>query len=134
MPDDAPLIGRWIDVNLTQQVVVAYEARTTARVARASTGRPGWETPPGAYVIQQRVASETMIGASYYVPHVRWMQYFSSDGMALHENYWKALDECGVPQATDAPNSVPLTHSSCGTGQRSARPSSFTPDESSGGS
>ena len=96
VPDDAPLIGRWIDVNLTQQVVVAYEARTTARVARASTGRPGWETPPGAYVIQQRVASETMIGASYYVPHVRWMQYFSSDGMALHENYW--LD--GVRVAT----------------------------------
>jgi hypothetical protein len=97
--DDAPLNGRWIDINLTQQVVVAYEGRTLVRMARASTGRPGWETPPGAYVIQRRVASETMIGASYYVPHVRWTQYFSSDGKALHENYWKAPDEFGIPSS-----------------------------------
>ncbi len=62
VPDDAPLVDRWIDVNLTQQVVVAYEGRSLARMAPASTG-----------------------------PH--------RHGMALHENYWKALDEFGIPSS-----------------------------------
>jgi hypothetical protein len=60
MPFDAPSTGRWIDINLTQQLVVAYEGRTLVRMARTSTGRPGFETTSGAYVIQRRVASETM--------------------------------------------------------------------------
>ena len=37
--------------------------------------------------------------ASYSVPHVRWTQYFSSDGKALHENYWKASDQFGIPSS-----------------------------------
>jgi hypothetical protein len=63
VPVNAPPGGRWIDVNLTQQVVVAYEGRPLVRMARTSTGRPGFETPPGAYAILWRVASETMTSA-----------------------------------------------------------------------
>jgi lipoprotein-anchoring transpeptidase ErfK/SrfK len=104
LPVDAPASGRWIDINLTQQVLVAYDGRSLVRMVRTSTGRPGFETPPGMYAIQRRVASETMTsagiaGASYYVPHVRWTQYFSADGMALHENYWKAADTFGIPSS-----------------------------------
>ena len=101
--------GRWIDLNLTHQVAVAYEAQTVVRLARTSTGRPGWETTPGSYVIQRRVENETMdsnslIGldaqrASYKVENVRWTQYFSADGKALHENYWKPRDEFGIPSS-----------------------------------
>ena len=109
VPVDAPPSGRWIDVNLTHQVVVAYEGRALVRVARTSTGRPGFETTPGAYVILRRVASETMTSAgvvgtngqtaSYSVPHVRWTQYFSTDGKAFHENYWKPIDQFGIPSS-----------------------------------
>ena len=105
---DAPISGRWIDVNLTQQVVVAYEGRALVRMARTSTGRPGFETTPGAYAILRRVVSETMTSAgvigshgqtaSYSVPHVRWTQYFSADGEALHENYWKPIDQSALIQ------------------------------------
>jgi len=101
--------GRWIDLNLSQQVVVAYEGDSVVRVARTSTGRPGWETPPGLYTIQRRVEKETMesntlIGldaqrADYKVENVRWTQYFSADGKALHENYWKPRDEFGIPSS-----------------------------------
>ncbi|MDQ6674625.1 MAG: L,D-transpeptidase [Chloroflexota bacterium] len=93
VPSDAPPAGRWIEVNLTQQVVVAYDGRALVRMARTSTGRPAFETTPGTYVIQRRVASETMTSAgvigkngqvaSYSVPHVRWTRYFSSDGQFL---------------------------------------------------
>jgi hypothetical protein len=39
-PVDAPAAGRWIDVNLTHQVAVAYDGRTLVRMVRTSTGRP----------------------------------------------------------------------------------------------
>jgi hypothetical protein len=101
--------GQWIDLNLLHQVAVAYEGQTAIRLARTSTGRPGWETTPGRYAIQRRVEKETMdsnslIGldaqrADYKVENVRWTQYFSADGKALHENYWKPRDEFGIPSS-----------------------------------
>jgi len=103
------LSGRWIDLNLLHQVVVAYEGQTMVHLARTSTGRPDWETTPGVYEIQRRVEKETMdseslIGrdaqrADYKVENVRWTQYFSADGKALHENYWKPRDEFGIPSS-----------------------------------
>jgi hypothetical protein len=109
-PDSASgMTGRWIDLNLLHQVVVAYEGTTAVRLARTSTGRPGWETGAGRYSIQRRVEKETMestslIGldaqrADYKVENVRWTQYFSADGKALHENYWKPRDEFGIPSS-----------------------------------
>ena len=110
-PPDSALgyTGRWIDLNLLHQVVVAYQGASPVRLARTSTGRPGWETAPGRYSIQRRVEKETMestslIGldaqrADYKVENVRWTQYFSSDGKALHENYWKPRDEFGIPSS-----------------------------------
>jgi hypothetical protein len=109
-PDTASSFsGRWIDLNLLHQVVVAYEGQNAVRLARTSTGRPGWETAPGNYKIQRRVEKETMESTSllgldaqradYKVENVRWTQYFSSDGKALHENYWKPRDEFGIPSS-----------------------------------
>jgi hypothetical protein len=101
--------GRWIDMNLSQQTVVAYERLEAARLMRTSTGRPGWETTPGQYWVQRRIEKETMesntlLGldaarANYKVENVRWTQYFTSDGKALHENYWKPPDEIGIPSS-----------------------------------
>jgi hypothetical protein len=104
----AALTGHWIDVNLTQQTVVAYDGQTPVYMARTSSGRPGWETVPGNFSIGRRVASETMSSstlpvsremASYHLDNVRWTQYFSADGKALHENYWKPVDQIGVPSS-----------------------------------
>jgi hypothetical protein len=105
----ADFAGRWIDLNLLHQVVVAYEGASAIRLARTSTGRPGWETAPGRYSIQRRVEKETMESTSllgldaqradYKVENVRWTQYFSADGKALHENYWKPRDEFGIPSS-----------------------------------
>ena len=109
-PDSASVYrGRWIDLNLLHQVAVAYEGPNAVRLARTSTGRPGWETAPGRYAIQRRVEKETMDSSSllgldaqradYKVENVRWTQYFSADGKALHENYWKPRDEFGIPSS-----------------------------------
>lgn len=102
-------VGRWIDMNLTLQTVVAYEGFTPVYLARTSTGRPGWETDTGILRIQRRVEKETMASSSllgldakradYKIDNVRWTQYFTADGKALHENYWKPRDEFGIPSS-----------------------------------
>jgi lipoprotein-anchoring transpeptidase ErfK/SrfK len=101
--------GKWIDVDLTHQVVTAYDGATAVHTTFASTGRPGWETPTGEWPILRRVADETMDGASlagqgpdgkgatYRVESVRWTQYFTDDGSAIHENYWRDPSTFGIP-------------------------------------
>jgi lipoprotein-anchoring transpeptidase ErfK/SrfK len=37
--------------------------------------------------------------AHYRLEHVRWTQYFTADGKALHENYWKPGDQIGIPSS-----------------------------------
>jgi hypothetical protein len=103
VPDDAPWEGKWIDCNLTQQLLVAYEGRTPVRVAVQTTGKPGWETPVGYYAINNRVANETMesgsIGADefYKLENVLYTQYFTDRGHALHFAWWKTPETIGRP-------------------------------------
>jgi lipoprotein-anchoring transpeptidase ErfK/SrfK len=108
-PADAPSEGRWIDVNLTLQTATAYEGARPLRSVLVSTGQPGWDTPRGTFTILRRVPKETMdgstlvgqgpngAGASYKVENVRHTQYFTADGAAIHENYWRNPATFGIP-------------------------------------
>jgi hypothetical protein len=103
VPGDAPTQGKWIDCNLTQQLLIAYEGRTPVRIAVQTTGKPGWETPEGFYTIGFRVANETMesgaIGAEefYRLENVLFTQYFTDRGHALHFAWWKSPETIGRP-------------------------------------
>ena len=109
LPADAPESGRWIDINLREQVAVAYEGRTPVRMALISAGRPGWDTPTGRFTIGRRMAKDTMdgstlvgqgphgAGASYRIEDVKYVQYFTADGAAIHENTWRAAGTFGMP-------------------------------------
>lgn len=103
VPDDAPWDGKWIDIHLTQQLMVAYEGRTPVRVAVVTTGMPGWETPPGWWSVNARVENETMtsgaIGAEYYykLENVLYTQYFTNRGHALHYAWWRTPETIGRP-------------------------------------
>jgi hypothetical protein len=109
LPESAPTEGRWIDVNLFEQIATAYEGRTPIKIVLISTGRPGWDTPQGTFRILRRVENETMDGstlagqgpggrgASYRVENVRFTQYFTADGAAIHENYWRNAATFGMP-------------------------------------
>jgi len=98
-----------VSTTRTRSVGPSVGTSTHTESARTSTGRPGWETAAGSYAIQRRVANETMDSSSllgldaqradYKVENVRWTQYFSADGKALHENYWKPRDEFGIPSS-----------------------------------
>jgi lipoprotein-anchoring transpeptidase ErfK/SrfK len=109
LPADAPTEGRWIDVNLSEQIATAYDGRSAVRTALISTGRPGWETPVGVFPVLRRVEKDTMdgatlvgqgpngAGATYTVENVRYVQYFTADGAAIHENYWRRPATFGMP-------------------------------------
>lgn len=103
IPPDAPRTGKWIDVNLTQQLMMAYEGRTVVRTSLVTTGMAGWETPTGSYTIINRVANETMdsgaIGAEsfYKLEDVLFTQYFTNQGHAIHFAWWRTAETIGRP-------------------------------------
>lgn len=78
---------RWIDVNLTQQMVYAYEGSTLIRSFVVSTGT--WRTPTvtGQYRIYIKYRYKDMSGPGYYLKNVPYTMFFYQ-GYALHGTYW----------------------------------------------
>ncbi len=78
---------RWIDVDLSQQRVYAYEGDTLMNSFVVSTGT--WQTPTvtGKFRIWVKVRSQAMTGPGYYLPDVPYVMYFYKD-YGLHGTYW----------------------------------------------
>jgi lipoprotein-anchoring transpeptidase ErfK/SrfK len=95
-PIDPPAVDggdRWIRVDLSEQMVIAYEGQTPVRGFIVSTGLPGTPTVTGTFRIRLKVRSQTMTGGSralgtyYNLANVQWVQYFYSD-YSFHGTYW----------------------------------------------
>jgi lipoprotein-anchoring transpeptidase ErfK/SrfK len=78
---------RWIDVDLTNQRVYAYEGDEVVNSFIVSTGT--WRTPTvtGQYKIYVKYRSAKMSGPGYYLPNVPYIMYFYK-GYGLHGTYW----------------------------------------------
>lgn len=78
---------RWIDVDLTNQMVYAYEGDVIVKSFLVSTGT--WLTPTvtGQYKIYVKYRSAKMSGPGYYLPNVPYIMYFYK-GYGLHGTYW----------------------------------------------
>lgn len=78
---------RWIDVDLTNQAVYAYEGDVMVNSFIVSTGT--WLTPTvtGQYKIYVKYRSTKMSGPGYYLPNVPYVMYFYK-GYGLHGTYW----------------------------------------------
>jgi lipoprotein-anchoring transpeptidase ErfK/SrfK len=78
---------RWIDVDLTNQRVYAYEGDVVVNSFVVSTGT--WLTPTvtGQYNIYVKYRSTKMSGPGYYLPNVPYVMYFYK-GYGLHGTYW----------------------------------------------
>ena len=77
----------WIDVNLSEQRLYAYEGDTLVNSFVVSTGT--WQTPTvtGSYKIWVKLRSAAMSGPGYYLPDVPYIMYFYK-GYGLHGTYW----------------------------------------------
>jgi lipoprotein-anchoring transpeptidase ErfK/SrfK len=80
---------RWIDVDLSEQRLTAYQQHTPIKSYLVSTGLPQTPTPIGQYRIWIKLRTDDMAGADYYIKDVPWVMYFH-EGYGLHGVTWHA--------------------------------------------
>ena len=84
---------RRIRVDLSEQMVIAYEGDLPVRAFIISSGLPGTPTVTGTFHIRMKVRTQTMEGGDpalhnyYNLPNVQWVQYFHAD-YGFHGTYW----------------------------------------------
>jgi lipoprotein-anchoring transpeptidase ErfK/SrfK len=77
----------WIDVDLTHQMVYAYEGKTIVNSFLVSTGTAQHRTITGSFHIYEKHLTANMWGPGYFLPDVPYTMYFQK-GYALHGTYW----------------------------------------------
>lgn len=101
--DKAAYTGRWFDVNLTQQVIVAYLGASAQYMAQTASGTKKNATDTGAYptfwrLVSQRMQGDNLFSDDYYnLDSVPYIQYFHPSGEAIHGAYWH--DNFGTPMS-----------------------------------
>jgi lipoprotein-anchoring transpeptidase ErfK/SrfK len=92
---------RWIDVDLTNQMVYAYEGDVLVNSFLVSTGT--WLTPTvtGEYKIYVKVRMQDMSGPGYYLRDVPYVMFFKGD-YGLHGTYWH--NNFGTPMSRGCVN------------------------------
>jgi lipoprotein-anchoring transpeptidase ErfK/SrfK/N-acetylmuramoyl-L-alanine amidase len=78
---------RWVDVDLSEQRVYAYEGAKLENEFLASTGTWLHPTITGQFHIYVKYTSTPMWGPGYYLPGVPYTMYYDQ-GYALHGTYW----------------------------------------------
>jgi hypothetical protein len=106
---------KWIDINITKQVLVAYEGTKAVYATLVSSGEAGLDDPEttkstkrGIFRIHTKYISVTMdsnvVGEEFELRDVPYVQYFE-DGYALHGAYWH--DKFGQPKSHGCVNLAP---------------------------
>ncbi len=78
---------RWIDVDLSDQRLTAYEGDTPVHSFLISSGLPATPTPVGQFRIWIKLRTDDMAGAGYYIKDVPFVMYFHQ-GYGLHGVTW----------------------------------------------
>ncbi len=96
-------VGKWIEVDLYNQILMAYDNYQLVYVDLIASGMKPFYTQPGIFKIYQKKDTEDMTGAFeadksdyYYLEDVPFTMYFDQ-GRAFHGAYWRAW--YGIPQS-----------------------------------
>lgn len=89
---------RWIEIDLSDQKLYAWEGGKLFLETLISTGLPWYPTPTGEFRIWIKLRATKMEGGSgrlyYYLPNVPYVMYFGNSevpnwrGYGLHGTYW----------------------------------------------
>lgn len=79
--------GRYIDINLSEQTLYAFEGGTLVNQFLVSTGKSGYSTPTGEFSVYGKDRAALMDGPDYYLPGVPYISWFSGD-YSIHGTYW----------------------------------------------
>ena len=111
---DVPDSLKLIEVNLTHQLVLAYEESRLVFAARAATGyqyRNGrWSTPIGEFITSYKrptrhMAAGDIASNGFDLPGVPWVLYITKSGISLHGTYWH--NDYGHPRSHGCINLTP---------------------------
>lgn len=103
-PDDVGQHERWIDIDLSDQLVYAFEGEEMVNRFIVSTGT--WRTPTvrGQFYVYVKYRYADMSGPGYYLPNVPYVMYFYK-GYGLHGTYWH--NNYGTPMSHGCVNLKP---------------------------
>jgi len=103
--------GRWIEVNLFEQILAVYDQSKLIYAALIASGQDPFFTKPGLFQIDRKLESTTMSGSFtanhsdfYYLEDVPWTMYYDH-ARALHGAYWRTA--FGYPQSHGCINLSP---------------------------
>jgi hypothetical protein len=101
---------RWIDVDVDDQILVAYEGDLPVYATLVSSGGATTPTETGVYRMWLKESEADMKGLNgedpYSVATVPWTQFFSPEkGLALHTAYWH--DQFGTRRSHGCVNLAP---------------------------
>jgi len=111
---DVPDLEKRIEVNLTHQLVLAYESARLVFAARAATGsqyRSGrWSTPIGQFITSYKrptrhMAAGDIASNGFDLPGVPWVLYITKSGISFHGTYWH--NDYGRPRSHGCINLTP---------------------------
>jgi lipoprotein-anchoring transpeptidase ErfK/SrfK len=86
-PEELMHEGRWIDVDISEQRVTAYDGGSAIRSFVVSTGTWAHPTVTGQFRVYVKLRATDMAGPGYYLPGVPYTMYFYR-GYAIHGTYW----------------------------------------------
>jgi lipoprotein-anchoring transpeptidase ErfK/SrfK len=102
---------KWIEADLSKQIVYLHEGKTIVKRYAVSSGRPGTPTLRGTFRVYKKIKLHDMRGDwdpvkqewGYVTPNVKWATYFK-EGYAFHGSYWnpevnKPIDEKRTPRS-----------------------------------
>jgi lipoprotein-anchoring transpeptidase ErfK/SrfK len=77
----------WIEVDLSEQTLHAYQGNTLLKSFRISSGTSKYPTLPGEFKVFAKYTHYTMRGPGYYLPDVPYSLFFFK-GYSIHGTYW----------------------------------------------
>ena len=94
-PPDVGPGEKWIEVDVFEQTIAAYEGGRMVYATLISSGRTGTATPPGLYRLWSKYREGKMSNtdvedgspAWYFLEDVPWTMYFHG-GYSIHAAYW----------------------------------------------
>lgn len=101
---------RWIDIDIDDQILVAYEGDLAVYATLVSSGGTTTPTETGVYRVWLKESEADMKGLNgedpYSVATVPWTEFFSPEkGLALHTAYWH--DQFGTRRSHGCVNLAP---------------------------
>lgn len=99
--------SKWIEVDLSDQKLKAWDGNVLFLESAVSTGLPWWPTPTGEFRIWVKLRATKMEGGQgryyYNLPNVPYVMFFENEnvpgwrGYGLHGTYWH--NDFGTPRS-----------------------------------